>query len=103
MFRRFSEMSTGEIKQAIKELEQDIEKAKAEHWQSKVDMLTRKIEMAHSYMLTPDDFKPGLYHVKNETQLFTLEYINGVMAWGHMEDGNEISLPLAVLTPEHPN
>jgi hypothetical protein len=97
--KRFSEMSLEEIQQAIEQLVQEQQQAASEGWQSKADMISRKIDMAKSYILNPDDFAPGLYNVTGYSDLFELKYINGVMGWGAIGHESEVSFPLSMLSP----
>ncbi len=98
MMRRFSEMSALELEAEMSRLWEEKQAAEAKGWESQAHMLARKYYMAMSYTLTPNSFRPGLYKVIGESATFQLSYLNGVMAWGQLNN-EEISLPISMLSP----
>ncbi len=97
--RRYSQMTEDELKQMIAELEQEYKQALKDGWQSKADVIARKKDMAASYLLDAEAFKPGWYSVEGHNESFKLEYLNGVMAWGTLGTQNEVSFPISMLQP----
>ncbi|MCD1258599.1 DUF1811 family protein [Paenibacillus athensensis] len=93
--KRYSEMSPQELQAAIAALEKQMQAAE---FPSQLAVLESKLLFARAYALSPTDFPPGLYAVKDREQPMRVDYLNGVMAWGTM-DGEEISVPISALRP----
>jgi hypothetical protein len=91
--KRFSEMTSEELHEEIAKLQ---EQHKHAEFPSQLAIIESKIFTAQSYMLSKEAFAPGLYHVVGYEQPMTLEYLNGVMAWGTIQ-GEEVSFPIAML------
>lgn len=95
--KRFSEMTQNELEVEIARLEQSI---KESEWEAEREVHRQRWLMARSYAVRHRPFPPGFYRIDEEGGRFRLSYVNGVMAWGTGEDGEERALPLAVLQPE---
>ncbi|TCS95823.1 DUF1811 family protein [Hazenella coriacea] len=98
---RYSQMTKGELLDEIQRLENEQMNALREGWESQAEMFKQKRNLARSYLVEPTAIKPNqLYQVEEQDSLFRVAYLNGVMAWGHLENSaEEIALPLAVLHP----
>lgn len=89
----YSQMTHEELLAEISKLHKLKEEAE---FPSHMAVINSKIVTAQSYMLSKEQFQPGLYKVAGHEQLMSLTYVNGVMAWGIMND-EEVSFPLALL------
>lgn len=98
---RYSQMTRDQLIHEIQRLEQEQADADREGWESQVEMLKQKRNLARSYLVDPTTIIPHqLYQVEEQDGLFHVDYLNGVMAWGHWEGSEEeMALPLAVLQP----
>jgi hypothetical protein len=105
--KRYSEMSEYELNQEIAGLRDKARKAEQMGMISELAVYERKIAMAKSYMLNPDDFKPGeIYQIDGDPgALFKIDYMNGVFAWGARVngDGSEEALPISLLIKAEQN
>lgn len=99
--KRYSEMTEYELNQEIASLRDKARKAEQMGMASELAVYERKIAMAKSYMLNPDDFKPGeIYQIEGDPgSFFKIDYMNGVFAWGARLSGagNEEALPISLL------
>lgn len=99
--KRYSEMTEYELNQEIASLRDKARKAEQMGMGSELAVYERKIAMAKSYMLNPDDFKPGeIYQIEGDPgSYFKIDYMNGVFAWGARlsGEGNEEALPISLL------
>ncbi|QAV27635.1 DUF1811 domain-containing protein [Neobacillus thermocopriae] len=99
--KRYSEMSEWELKQEIAALTEKARKAEQMGMVNEYAVYERKMAVAKSYLLNPDNFQPGeFYEIKGDPQsLFKLQYVNGVFAWGYrLSDPNtEVALPISLL------
>lgn len=99
--KRYSEMTEYELNQEIAGLRDKARKAEQMGMGSELAVYERKISMAKSYMLNPDDFKPGeIYQIEGDPgSYFKIDYMNGVFAWGSRlnGDGKEEALPISLL------
>jgi hypothetical protein len=94
MMKRFSEMEGVELAAEIERLAIAMEGSKSE---GERDVLRQKWLLARSYAVRVSSFPPGTYQVESAKQMFTLQYINGVMGWGRWSNGEEGAVPLATL------
>jgi hypothetical protein len=91
----YSQMSFEELDAEILEILEAMPKAE---FPSQKEQLERKYYTAKAYMLNPTDFPPGIYEVEgNAGERFQLDYINGIMGWGVMDNKEEASFPLSML------
>jgi len=88
-------MSRPELEAEIAGLEAQM---KAAEFPSQLEVLESKLLFAQAYTLSPADYPPGLYGVKDREQPMRVDYLNGVMAWGTMA-GEAISVPISALRP----
>ncbi len=99
--KRYSEMTDYELNQEIASLRDKARKAEQMGMVSELAVYERKIAMAKSYMLNPDDFKPDeIYQIDGDPgSYFKINYMNGVFAWGSRIDGEEKeeALPISLL------
>lgn len=91
MERRYSEMTDYELQQEIAILNEKAKKAEQLGIVNEFAVYERKVILAKSYLLNPDDFKPGeIYEIEHdEGSRFKIEYMNGVFAWGYKDGGQE--------------
>lgn len=64
-----------------------------------VDVLEQQYYFAKSYLMKPEDIElDTVYHVHGEAGIFKISYINGVMAWGRINDQEpETAFPIGRL------
>lgn len=97
----YSEMTEYEINQDIAQLNDKAKKASQLGMVNEYAVLERKIALAKSYLLNPEDFLPGeIYGINGDPgAYFKVDYLNGVFAWGYRMDGNkqEEALPISLL------
>ncbi|WP_082234834.1 YfhH family protein [Halobacillus massiliensis] len=106
MEKRYSDYSQEELRQEIGRLKEKALKAEQLGIVNEFAVYERKIIMAKSYMLDPEDFKSNTYYELegDPAHLFYIEYMNGVFAWGYRVtkalekagEGEE-ALPIAML------
>ncbi len=106
MERRYSDLSYEELRSEIAELKEKALKAEQLGMVNEYAVHERKIIMAKSYMMDPDQFKPNeIYQIDGDpAHTFFIEYMNGVFAWGYRMSqqgervGNkEEALPISML------
>jgi hypothetical protein len=65
---------------------------------SQKELLERKYYTAKAYTLQPADFPPGLYEIEGHSDdRFRLQFLNGIMGWGVLQNEEEASFPLSML------
>ncbi|MDQ1913072.1 DUF1811 family protein [Paenibacillus sp. GD4] len=94
MKKLYSQMSREELEAELRELSDAMEKAE---FPSQKNVLQSKYVTAKAYTLDPADFTPGVYKVDGVQTLFELKYINGIYAWGSMDNEPEASFPISML------
>ncbi|MED1204980.1 YfhH family protein [Heyndrickxia acidicola] len=99
--KRYSEMSEYELTREIAGLTEKARKAEQLGIVNEYAVLERKIIMAKSYLLNPDDFHADeVYRIKGDPgAYFKIDYIDGVFAWGYRMTGgqNQEALPISML------
>jgi len=93
-------MTEYELKQEIASLKEKARKAEQLGMVNEFAVLERKADMAKAYLLNPDDFIPGeKYEIEGDPGVtFTIDYLNGVFAWGMREGGSkQEALPISLL------
>jgi hypothetical protein len=99
--KRYSEMSEYELKQEISGLTEKARKAEQLGIVNEYAVLERKITMAKSYLLNPEDFLSGeVYRIEGDPgAYFKIDYIDGVFAWGYRITGGQKqeALPISLL------
>ncbi|WP_374722574.1 YfhH family protein [Peribacillus tepidiphilus] len=105
MEKRYSQMSKHELQQEIASLHEKARKAEQMGIVNEFAVLERKAIMAKSYLLNPDDYKPGeIYPIEGDPgSYFKIDYMNGIFAWGYRLNGNgkEEALPIALLKQQN--
>ncbi|MFN7252853.1 MAG: YfhH family protein [Anaerobacillus sp.] len=101
MEKRYSQMSEYEIRQEITLLNDKAKKAEQMGMVNELAVYERKIVMAKSYLLNPDDYNAGeTYEINDgEGTIFKISYMNGIFAWGYREgnEKEEEAFPIALL------
>lgn len=100
MEKRFSQMTEYEIKQEIAYLNEKAKKAEQMGMVNEFAVYERKVVLAKAYLLNPEDFKPGeQYEIEHHPgATFTIDYMNGVFAWGFMAGSKEEeAFPISLL------
>ncbi|RSK26145.1 DUF1811 family protein [Bacillus sp. HMF5848] len=101
MEKRYSQMTRYELQQEIGALKEKAMKAEQHGMVNEVAVLERKMSMAKAYLLNPDDFPSGEAYIIDggEGELFQVEYLNGIFAWGYRTHtpNKEEALPLSML------
>lgn len=100
MEKRYSEMTAQEIQKEIADLTERARKAEQLGIVNEYAVLERKIAMAKSYLLDPNDFKPGhTYEIEGDPgATFQISFINGTFAWGYRNNGKEQeAFPISML------
>ncbi|MFY0544299.1 DUF1811 family protein [Brevibacillus sp. H7] len=97
--RLLSQMTLAELQEEMERLRQQAEEKKKAGDETQFAILQQKFFMAKSYYLGTDGFRIGKqYRVYEHDQPFTIEYFNGVFAWGRFPDSTEaIGFPVGML------
>ncbi|MCV9886052.1 YfhH family protein [Metabacillus halosaccharovorans] len=102
--KRYSEMTEYELKNEIAGLKEKARKAEQLGIINEFAVLERKITMAKSYLLDPDDYKPEeVYEIEGAPgETFKINYMNGIFAWGYRlsSPDHEEALPISMLIKE---
>ncbi|HZW67644.1 MAG TPA: YfhH family protein [Pseudogracilibacillus sp.] len=101
----YSDYTVEQLREELGKLIEQSQKAQQLGEVSKYEILERKIQMVSSYMINPDEFKPGdIHRLKGDPgYTFKINFLEGVMAWGHrinllgQEIEREEALPIALL------
>lgn len=82
---RYSDYTIEQLREEVSTLREKANKAEQLGDISDIAINERKIQIVMSYMLNPEDFTAGdTYTFKVDPgHTFKINYINGVMAWGH--------------------
>lgn len=106
MERRYSDLSYEELRSEIAELKEKALKAEQLGMVNEYAVHERKIIMAKSYMIDPNQFKANeVYQIDGDpAHTFFIEYMNGVFAWGYRKNQQgeragkeEVALPISML------
>lgn len=102
---RYSDYTIEQLREELGILKEKAQKAEQLGEIHKVSIYERKMQIVASYMINPDQFNAGdIYSLNGDPgYTFKINYINGVMAWGHrinllgeMKDEEE-ALPISLL------
>lgn len=101
----YSNYTIEQLREELGKLKEKLQKAEQLGHVNKVAVYERKTQIVMSYMMNPDQFKPGdIHQLKNDPGYkFKINKINGVMAWGHRINllgetlEREEALPISVL------
>ncbi|MGM8213742.1 YfhH family protein [Virgibacillus sp. W0430] len=105
MMTRYSDYTVEQLREEVAKLKEKVQKAEQLGQLSKVAINERKLQIVLSYMVNPEDYQAGTVYTLNGDpgHTFKINYINGVMAWGHrinllneMYDREE-AIPLSLL------
>jgi hypothetical protein len=99
--RLYSQMTLAELQQEMERLLMQAEEKKKSGDESQFAILQQKYFMAKSYYIGTGEFRIGRqYRVFGHDQPFTIEYFNGVFAWGRFPDSAEpVGFPVGMLEP----
>lgn len=102
--RLFSEMNREELRREVDRLEREMHRARKNGLVSELEILRQRLNLAKSYLTDPKRIQPGsTYEVEGSDKPFIVEYLRGVMAWGHWEGETEsVALPIGILKPLNP-
>jgi Protein of unknown function (DUF1811) len=99
--KRYSEMTEFELTSEIGQLKEKARKAEQLGIINEFAVLERKITMAKSYMLDPNDYKPDeVYEIEGAPgESFKINYMNGIFAWGYRMSSPHVeeALPISML------
>jgi hypothetical protein len=93
-------MSEHEIHQEISTMTEKMRKAEQLGIVNEVAVFERKIAMAKSYLLDPEDFQPKeVYELEGDPgSRFEISYMNGIFAWGYRDNAKELeAFPISFL------
>ena len=102
---RYSDYTVEQLREELGQLKEKAQKAEQLGHVNKAAIYERKMQIVSSYMMNPDEFKPNDIHELSGDPGYTfkINYINGVMAWGHRINllgeirEQEEALPIAML------
>lgn len=99
--RLYSQMTLAELQEEMERLRIQADEKKKAGDESQFAILQQKYFMAKSYYVGIDEFRIGRqYRVLDHDQPFTIEYFNGVFAWGRFPDAHEpVGFPVGMLEP----
>ncbi|WP_163971030.1 YfhH family protein [Oceanobacillus halotolerans] len=82
---RYSDLTIEQLRDEVGILKEKAQKAEQLGNISEVQINERKMQVAISYTLNPEDYKAGeTYELNGDPgHTFKVNYINGVFAWGH--------------------
>lgn len=102
MNKRYSEMTKEELFAEMQHALGEKRKKEQAGFISEANILEQKYYMAKSYLTDPETILAGQrYRVEGMEELFSVRYLNGVMAWGTFpsKPDEEIALPIGRLEP----
>ncbi|HLR70802.1 MAG TPA: YfhH family protein [Pseudogracilibacillus sp.] len=102
---RYSDYSVEQLRAELGKVKEKAQTAEQLGEINKVAIYERKIQIISSYMLNPDEYKANDIHQLqgDPGYKFKINYINGIMAWGHRINllgeilEQEEALPIAML------
>ncbi|MBO8172301.1 MAG: DUF1811 family protein [Bacillaceae bacterium] len=99
--KRYSEMSEEELLSEMDKLAREAEEAQKNGNHTLLPILEQKYYMARSYYTDPKTIRENeTYQVEGYEESFTVEYLNGVMAWGRFPSSTELTaIPIGRLIP----
>ncbi|KQL44524.1 YfhH family protein [Brevibacillus choshinensis] len=97
--RLYSQMTLAELQEEMERLRTQAEEKKKAGDDSQFGIIQQKYFMAKSYYLGTDEFRiGGKYSVPEHDQPFTIDYFNGVFAWGRFPHSDEqTGFPIGML------
>jgi hypothetical protein len=83
-------MTLAELQEEMERLRLQAEEMKTAKDESQLGIIRQKYFMAKSYYLGTNEFRiGGKYSVPDHDQPFTIDYFNGVFAWGRFPHSEE--------------
>ncbi len=97
--RLLSQMTLAELQEEMERLRQQMEETKQSGNHTQYQIVQQKFFMAKSYFLGTDPFFPGKsYRVDGYDEPFTIDYFNGVFAWGRFpQSAEQVGFPVGML------
>lgn len=85
MSYRYSDYTIEQLREEVEKLKEKALKAESLGEVNQVAINERKIQIVLSYMVNPTDYQPEDIRELNGDpgHTFKINYVNGVMAWGH--------------------
>lgn len=82
---RYSDYTVEQLREEFAKLKEESQKAEQLGEVNKVAILERKMQIVASYTINPDQFEEHAEYELNGDPGYTfhVNFINGVMAWGH--------------------
>ncbi|MDY0407555.1 YfhH family protein [Virgibacillus soli] len=82
---RYSDYSVEQLRAEVGKLKEQLQKAEQLGHISEVAIYERKMQVALSYMLNPEDYKQDeIYELHGDPgHRFKIDYLEGIFAWGH--------------------
>jgi len=99
--RLYSQMTLAELQEEMEKLRILAAEAQKAGDESRLAVIRQKYFIAKSYYLGTEEYRiGGKYSVPDHDQPFTIEYFNGVFAWGRFPDSHEqVAFPVGMLEP----
>jgi uncharacterized membrane protein (DUF106 family) len=97
--RLYSQMTLAELQEEMERLRQHMEELKKKGDMAQYHVAEKKFFMAKSYFLGTDGFMMGkTYRVYGYEEPFTIDYFNGIFAWGRFPGSEEqVGFPVGML------
>lgn len=97
--RLYSQMTLAELQVEMERLRKEAEEKKQAGDLVQFGILQQKFFMAKSYFIGTNDFRiGGSYQVFGHEAPFTIDYFNGVFAWGRFPGSEEqVGFPVGML------
>ena len=85
MTTRYSDLTIEQLRAEVGIYKEKAQQAEQLANLSEVEINQRKVQMLMSYMAYPEDYKPEeIYEIHGDPgYTFKINYVDGVMAWGH--------------------
>jgi hypothetical protein len=99
--RLYSQMTLAELQEEMERLRLAAEEKKQAGDESQYAVLQQKFFLAKSYYIGTGEFRiGGTYRVFGHDEPFTIDYFNGVFAWGKFPGSPEpTGFPVGMLEP----
>lgn len=89
MQKRFSEMCREELEREAERLKEENQNKYKEGRISEANIAKQRYYFCLSYLADPTQIEVGTtYQIQGESDLFLVDYLNGVMAWGYRNGDN---------------
>nr|WP_257831705.1 YfhH family protein [Salipaludibacillus agaradhaerens] len=96
---KYSLMSMAELQQEVADLKVKAQKAEQMGMINEFAVHERKMLLAQAYLLSPDDFHAEeKYQINDSEDVFLIDYLNGVFAWGYRNaNSGKEAVPISLL------